>query len=775
MFRRLGISQKIYLAFGALVLLIGALSLGGYVGVQSVADVFAQYRLAAHQSLATANIVRDVEELRLALEHYRGQRGPETAEAFNAKLQALSLFNDEATASFGGNETAMQAISSLRDTVNSYGQALAVVVDLDTKRATQVEAMRNSAVVAISQMNELLNTAAGLYDVAKTLEASQSFAHLREMLVYGERYIYTGSDDNFAGLNTEGQAALAISNEILKYPVPDYKPKAEATSKALTDYLALATDLQASTAERSAVEANDLDATGMRVTAELDALQQTIVATQSGLGISGEASSNFTRAVLASLGGAAVLLGIIMAVLISRWLSGTIRQMASDMEKIANGNLDIEVNANTQRHELGMMAKALEVFRTNGLAIRSMDEQKSAQAALDARHRHELEALQREVERVVSAALEGDFTARVGAETVDADVSGFAKSLNDVMITVERGVGETADVLDAFAASDLSRRMNGDFAGAFGRLKVSANAAAENFSSVVRQLQGASRELKMATGEILAGANDLSERTTKQAATIAETSSAIEQLQRAVSENASKTNEVASQTLVASGMADEGGQVMQKATVAMERITQSSTKISDIIGLIDDIAFQTNLLALNASVEAARAGEAGKGFAVVAVEVRRLAQSAAQASADVKGLVEASMTEVRGGSQLVQQAATKLAAILAAVRENSTLVSGISSATQEQATAIGEVTLAIRRMDEMTQHNAALVEETNASIEQTEGQASELDRIADTFTLSEETKLSQAAPARPPKAPPAAAVQYLTQGNAAVSPDWTEF
>jgi methyl-accepting chemotaxis protein len=167
----------------------------------------------------------------------------------------------------------------------------------------------------------------------------------------------------------------------------------------------------------------------------------------------------------------------------------------------------------------------------------------------------------------------------------------------------------------------------------------------------------------------------------------------------------------------------------------MERITQSSGKISNIIGLIDDIAFQTNLLALNASVDAARAGDAGKGFAVVAVEVRRLAQSAASASADVKVLIEQSAQEVAGGSKLVSDAAGKLVQMLSAVRDNHEALDAIARASREQASSIEEVTVAVRTMDEMTQHNAALVEETNAAIEQTEAQAVELDRVVDVFKL----------------------------------------
>ena len=183
---------------------------------------------------------------------------------------------------------------------------------------------------------------------------------------------------------------------------------------------------------------------------------------------------------------------------------------------------------------------------------------------------------------------------------------------------------------------------------------------------------------------------------------------------------------------------------MSKATDAMERITASSGKISNIIGLIDDIAFQTNLLALNASVEAARAGDAGKGFAVVAVEVRRLAQSAASASSDVKALIEQSGTEVAGGSKLVAEAAAKLGAMLEAARQNRELLSSIAADNRAQASQIAEVNVAVRTLDEMTQHNAALVEETNAAIEQTEAQASELDKVVEIFRVVDDGRAPQA-------------------------------
>ncbi|MGV3573859.1 MAG: methyl-accepting chemotaxis protein [Devosia sp.] len=280
---------------------------------------------------------------------------------------------------------------------------------------------------------------------------------------------------------------------------------------------------------------------------------------------------------------------------------------------------------------------------------------------------------------------------------------------------------------------DLGGRIDTSFTGQYEQLRQAFNQSLSQLEVIVGGLRNASGSLKTATAEILAGANDLSQRTTRQAATIEETSAAVEQLAGTVSENARRAAAASEKARNLAEDATKGGTVMGEATEAMAVIEASSGKISNIIGLIDDIAFQTNLLALNASVEAARAGDAGKGFAVVAVEVRRLAQSAAQASSDVKALIETSAGEVRTGAQFVEQAARKLDDILRGAEDSFGLIGDMAKASREQSGALNEVATAIRQMDEMTQHNAALVEQTNAAIEQTEAQAAKLDSIVDVF------------------------------------------
>ena len=349
------------------------------------------------------------------------------------------------------------------------------------------------------------------------------------------------------------------------------------------------------------------------------------------------------------------------------------------------------------------------------------------------------------IAEVVRAALDGDFSRRLDVQPADAALAGLAAGVNSLIETVDRGVTDTGEVLAALADTDLTRRVKGQYKGVLGRLQDDTNAVADRLTEVILQLRGASGAVRTVTGELLQGANDLSERTSRQAAGLEEASAAIEKLDAATLDIARQAGAANARAGAVARTAGETGDVMTRANEAMGRISAASAKIGNVIGLIDDIAFQTNLLALNASVEAARAGDAGKGFAVVAVEVRRLAQSAAEASAQVKSLVALAEAEVADGNRLVADATLSLDAMLDGIRENSDLVGNIAHATREQSTALSELSLTVRQIDEMTQHNAALVEETNAAIEQTEAQANELDRLVEVFVVDGQT----AAPERP--------------------------
>ncbi|MBK8084331.1 MAG: HAMP domain-containing protein [Devosia sp.] len=478
----------------------------------------------------------------------------------------------------------------------------------------------------------------------------------------------------------------------------------------------------------------------------------------------------------------AALVGLALLILFR--VTRPMSRLAGAATALAEGDLEVEVRGGGRGDELGDLARAIEVFRANSLKVRSMTEAEAQRIVADEERRH---AMMRELQDAFGAAVgsaeAGDLSARVHAHFPDAEIKALADSVNALLETVDNSVSETETVLSALAAADLTQRMQGRYQGAFARLKDSTNTVADKHSDIVGQLKKTSSELKTATGEILSGANDLSERTTRQAATIEETSAAMEQLAQTVLRNADRASEASKNAQQVTNTAEDGGEVMRQANEAMGRITESSVKISNIIGLIDDIAFQTNLLALNASVEAARAGEAGKGFAVVAIEVRRLAQSAAEASSEIKGLIERSAAEVNGGTRLVAAAASRLESMLEAVRGNRQMLEDIARDSRDQAGAIEEVNTAVRQMDEMTQHNAALVEQTNAAIEQTEGQANHLDRIVAVFTVDDggpmrlQTSTAAVPTLRPPHKRATSTVKMSARGsNAAIQhDDWSEF
>ncbi|WP_240231035.1 methyl-accepting chemotaxis protein [Devosia lacusdianchii] len=494
----------------------------------------------------------------------------------------------------------------------------------------------------------------------------------------------------------------------------------------------------------------------------------------------GAAEQNVFLSRIAMIVAGALLLGMAVAtgLIMTRKVTRRIGGLNGSMQSLVAGDLAVGVPYLDDTDEVGAMAVAVGTFRENAIKIAALseDERRRSQQLMD--RAAVMELLQSSVDDTVGAAAAGDFSKRVDIEVDDPALANMVRNVNGLIDTVGRGLHETGSVLAALAKQDLTPRVAGEYRGAFLQLKNDTNAVAENLTSVMGGLRSTSSALKVATSEILAGANDLSERTTRQAATIEETSAAMEQLASTVSQNAKRAKDASSNAEQVTRTAEQSGAVMRDANTAMERITDSSAKISNIIGLIDDIAFQTNLLALNASVEAARAGDAGKGFAVVAVEVRRLAQSAASASAEIKQLIEQSVGEVLSGSRLVSDAAGKLDVVLESIRDNTLLMHGIAEDSLQQASAIGEVVVAVRQMDEMTQHNAALVEETNAAIEQTESQAEELDRVVGKFILDasgEPVRAAEPAPRRAPTSQAKAAKTYLSQGNAAIKEDWAEF
>ncbi|WP_298377324.1 methyl-accepting chemotaxis protein [Azospirillum sp.] len=344
-------------------------------------------------------------------------------------------------------------------------------------------------------------------------------------------------------------------------------------------------------------------------------------------------------------------------------------------------------------------------------------------------------AIEDEIGGMVEQAVRGDFSHRIDL----TDKTGFfrlvSEGINRLSENVSAVTEELASALETLSRGDLTRRIEKNYDGVFQRLKNDFNNTVDQLSDIVQRIDGAAASIATASREVAAGSLDLSERTEQQASSLEETAASMEQLAATVRSNAENAQQVNSFATDARSVAARGGQVAGNAVDAMRRIEQSSQKISDIIGVIDEIAFQTNLLALNAAVEAARAGDAGRGFAVVAQEVRQLAQRSAQASKEIKALILDSGAQVREGVDLVRSAGTALTEIVTGIGRVADLVGEIARATSEQASGLDEVNIAVAQMDEMTQKNAALVEESTAAARSLEEQADQLREQMTYFTL----------------------------------------
>jgi methyl-accepting chemotaxis protein len=348
---------------------------------------------------------------------------------------------------------------------------------------------------------------------------------------------------------------------------------------------------------------------------------------------------------------------------------------------------------------------------------------------------------------------------------------------------------ETVRVVSALAKGDLTAVMEGKYEGDFSQLQDAVNQSMSSLREMVGKIHASAATITSAAGQIASGNASLNSRTQEQSSALEETAASVEEMTATVKQNASNANQANQLASGARDVAEKGGKVVDSAVTAMGAITESSSKVADIIGVIEQIAFQTNMLALNAAVEAARAGDQGRGFAVVAAEVRNLAQRSAAAAKEIKSLIQDSADKVDQGSRLVNQSGETLRDIVNSVKKVSDIIGEITTASEEQASGIEQINTAVTQMDRGTQENAALVEEaTSAAAAMTE-QAQQMVDLVAYFRTGEET--AQQAHAAAPRSAPAAAPRPMARpaskpaaksnganGHAKAPPsdsDWKEF
>ena len=351
-------------------------------------------------------------------------------------------------------------------------------------------------------------------------------------------------------------------------------------------------------------------------------------------------------------------------------------------------------------------------------------------------------AIEKEVEEVIAAANAGDFSRRVSAQGMQGFYAQVAGGINQLLDSSSHAFEDMGAVFGRLADGDLTQTITTDYAGRLAELKDDANITIENLREIVSSIKDASDAISTASSEIASGNSDLSSRTEEQASSLEQTASSMEQLTGTVKQNADNAKQANLLADKAEAVAVEGGFLVSQMVGTMDEIHRSSSKIADIIGVIDGIAFQTNILALNAAVEAARAGEQGRGFAVVASEVRNLAQRSAGAAKEIKSLISDSVSKVDSGSKLANTVGQTMEQVVESIKQVAKIMADIAEASREQSTGIEQVGNAVSQMDEVTQQNAALVEQAAAAAESLQEQASSLVRSVGSFQLSQAAQAS---------------------------------
>ncbi|WP_409561312.1 methyl-accepting chemotaxis protein [Hyphomicrobium sp. MC8b] len=452
----------------------------------------------------------------------------------------------------------------------------------------------------------------------------------------------------------------------------------------------------------------------------------------------------------------ATILAIVLVALISRGTSLRLSNLVRSMEQLSHKDLTVSIPYLADTNENGKIAGALSRFKEALLENKSMTdsivsaakEQQEQSEHYAREHERFMAAFTSAAERIAS----GDFTHRI-TENVISEYEAIINQMNLMMGQLEAAqsgkieaenqinvvVASLGTALSELADGNLETTVYAEFAPEFEKLKRDFNTAASQLKSTIELVKKGAGSIRIGTEEISQASDDLSRRTENQAASLEETAAAVKEITDTVGKTAQGATHARDTVSVAKSDAEKSGEIVRKAIAAMNGIETSSKQISQIIGVIDEIAFQTNLLALNAGVEAARAGDAGRGFAVVASEVRALAQRSAEAAKEIKGLISASTGQVAQGVQLVGETGQALTRIVSQVGEINEIVTGIAASANEQAHGLEQVNTAVNEMDQVTQQNAAMVEEATAATQTLAQQTEELVRLVSRFRTGADT------------------------------------
>jgi methyl-accepting chemotaxis protein len=800
-FNQLRIGGRIVTGFGLIIGLLVVIAGFGVFELSSVRASIARLSSASENLNRALEVGRDGEVMRQRSLRYKAVHDPDAITQFNeahqhaidtlAAAARVTLSDERRRLYVAGSQAADVAKRKFDEMANAVDQFLHAQKSLFSA-GDELNAVAHRAI----------ETAENTKETDTIMAARDLDIALNVMRVSNWRFQAIGDPAGIPLFRTNVQKANAAIDQFEKVANEAARSSLSALRAGVKSYGDNFADVS-----QSMLKADDLYEKQVRPA--LAELYKTTHAAEDSLradmaDTKGKADSNVTFAIVLALsvGLAAAVGGIGLAWYIGRGISRPLVALTEGMRELAGGNFEVVLPGLDRMDEIGEIATAVETFKVKSaekVALEADEQlrrqkaeadaqaaaateraraaeqqakaQAEAQAAVDA-ERANAAAQQAKAATERARAAEQQAKAQAEAQAaVDAERANAAAQQAKAAEEQGQAIRSLAAGLGRLAKGDLTFRLNEGFTDAYKQIKDDFNAAIERLHEAIGAITQSTREVANAASEISSSTTDLSQRTEEQAANLEETSASMEQMSATVRKNAENAQKADQSAASTREVANRGGQVVAEAVDAMARIDEASRKISDIIGVIDEIARQTNLLALNAAVEAARAGEAGRGFAVVASEVRSLAQRSSQAAKDIKDLITNSNNQVKDGVELVNRAGAALNEIVESIKKVAGIVSDIAAASAEQAAGIEQVNKALTQMDEVTQQNSALVEENAATAKTLEQQAKAMSEQVSVF------RLDASSPSHPashsaravPDAPKsiAATKQTAAQGNSA--------
>jgi methyl-accepting chemotaxis protein len=767
------IGSRIFAGFLLVLALLCVLGVTGWQSLESAVGRSHEYARLTGQAQRILKIESDVANLRRLVRIYEKSGEEEDFKRLRDANLALIDALKTAQAAFQ-TESRRETTGRMIRLAEDYLTATEKMKDFEHKRSASTALMSRNGATGFEELGRLIESQRAAHETELTLDLADLRSEWAQSRLLAAKYLLDINPENAdAGIKQIEKITQLLNAVAAKTKNPEIARQTRTTLDLSAQYLKSFNDIVADNTKSQAL----LNVTMPKMAADFadlaNQLSNELDRTLLKLTDDTESANATAITILLLVSGLAVLLGIIFAWVIARGITVPVQAMTEAMTRLAGGDNTVTVPALENHDEIGQMAKAVQVFKQNAIdKLRMETEQRAAeeaQRAQEEQQRKREAAIVAEVAEVAKAASSGDLDRRIDLLGKEGFLLNLCEGVNNLIALTGTALKDVAGVLSAVADGDLTRRINGDYAGVFGQLKADVNRTADKLFEVVSNINEATVQITSAASEVAAGSQDLSERSEQQASALEETAASMEELAATVRQNSANAQQANQLAAGAREVAASGGQVVTDAIGAMARIESSSQKIEDIVGMIDEIAFQTNLLALNAAVEAARAGDAGKGFAVVAQEVRNLAQRSAQASKEIKGLIAESSSQVRNGADLVKGAGRTLEDILGSVKRVADIVAEIAAASAEQASGIDQVNEAVTQMDEMTQQNAALVEESTAAAHSLEEQSRHLGEVMAFFNTGAAAAQPRAAGSRAPARSAAAkpAVRKPTPPHAA--------